>query len=899
MSSSGLHLNRIRYAASALILILCLQASWAAAEDVVSMITVTGLSRIAEKEFLYMFGIKEGATIDNELIARGIKTAFLKGCFNDIRVFYTDPGVLNMEVIERPFVESVEVDATGELSSKKIRAIFSLKEDADFQEARTEMAVTELKKTLAKKGFPNAAIKSDVVKGKKNAGVIIHLTVDEGEPSIIKHLVINTPDAQVKDLLNIKEGVLYDKDEIDEQIEKAKNLMIKKLLYFNPVVSEGVYDETTGTLTINIDTGKKLVLTFKGIDKISEDTLKKEMPFVEYGSVNEDTIDEASASIETLYHKNGFINVKVEYEKQDGPNEINLVFSITEGDAYNIADIVFKGASLNSEQLSGAILSKKDSPYNPDTDEDDEESLTDYIQNEGYPAAVVKSYKPEINEVNRSVTLNIEIDEGSRLIIKEVKVVGNREIAADKILSAADIKIGRPYVESEIFNARQTALTYITQLGYVEADIKVEKQGDTPEITVVLNISEGMRYYFGDTIVRGNTRTKWEVFRRVLKHTRGEPLNMSVVYDEMRELYKTSLFTSVNISTVNTAEGVKDIVFEVKEADAGSVDYGIGYGDYEGIRGFFEVKYINLQGMDRQIAFKARLSQENRRVSLTYDEPWFFGSVLPFNATLLYERKEERNIDSGSVLYRTEKYSSSVGIAKNFTEKLKGTLSYEFSLTNTWDVQPDAVLTNEDTGTLAIISIVPSLIYDGRDNPFNPTSGILAGTTFKVASKMLLSQANFAKLSGYVNFYQGISKGLILALSMRGGVGQGWANTLEMPLIERFFLGGSTTVRGYSQDNLGPKGTSGDPTGGNAYLMGNAEMRISVIDNFGLVTFIDSGDVWSRISDYSLNDLKYTTGLGVRYMTAAGPIRLDYGYKLNRGPNEGAGRFYFSIGQAF
>ncbi|KWT95159.1 outer membrane protein assembly factor BamA [Candidatus Magnetominusculus xianensis] len=907
MSSSDSRLNKIPFALCVLVLMICLRAEAAQLATqafeaaTVSKITVTGLSHIAEQEFLYMFGIKVGDTIGRELIASGIKTAFLKGCFNDIRVSYKDGGVLSIEVIERPVIESVVVDASGPISSRKLRGLFTLKEDAEFHEALVEPAAAELKKTLAKKGLPHAKIKSDIIKGKKPAGVIIRLTIDEGQPSTIKSLVINTPvnNSELENILNIREGDLYDKDYIDEEIEKAKTLMIKKLLYFNPVVSEGVFDEATGTLTINIDPGKKLVLLFKGNDKISAAALKKEMPFVEYGSVSEDTIDEAIDAIEALYHKSGIINVKVGYERQDKQNEIELVFSITEGEAYTIADIVFTGATLNFEKLYEAMLSKKDSPYNPDIDEDDEDALVSCLHNEGYTAAAVKSYKAEINEGRKSVTLHVEIDEGSRLVIKDVKVVGTHETDSEQVLAAADIKIGRPYVETEIFNARQTALTYLTHQGYVEADVKIERQGDSPEITVILHITEGKKYSFGDTIVRGNTRTNWEVFRRVLKHTKGEPLNMAVVYGEMRELYKTSLFTSIDISAVDAGEGVKDIVFDVKEADAGTIDYGLGYGDYEGPRGFFEIKYINLQGMNRQIAFKARLSQIARKLSLTYDEPWFLGNHLPFNATLLYERKEERNLDSNTVLYRTEKYTSSVGIGKNITEKLKAALSYEFSLTNTWDVQPDVVLTNEDTGTLAISSIVPSLIYDARDNPFNPTSGILAGATVKVASKALMSQTNFAKLSGYVNFYQGLSKGLILALSLRSGIGKGWSNTEDMPIIERFFLGGSTTVRGYSQDNLGPKGSSGDPTGGNAYLMGNAEMRISVIDNFGLVTFIDLGDVWSKISDYSLSSLKYTTGLGLRYMTAAGPIRLDYGYKLNRGNNEGTGRFYFSIGQAF
>lgn len=905
MSSSDLRLSKISFAICVLVFIVCLpvlRVAYAADPQQplqISSIRVTGLSSISQKEFLYMFGVKEGGALDAQAIARGIKTAFLKGCFDDIRVSYAEGGVLNIEVVQRPVVESVVVDALGPLSRRKIKAMFSLKEDAMFHEALVAPAVSQLKQTLKKKGFPQANIKSNIIKGKKLSGVIIQLGVDEGAPLMIRHLVINTPASELSSIMNIREGDIYDKDEVDAEIEKAKERMIEKLLYFNPVVSEGVYDNATDTLTINIDPGKRLVLNFKGNSAISANVLKKEMPFVEYGSVNEDTIDEAIASIEAVYHKQGLINVKVDYERQDKANEINLDFSITEGDIYTIAEIVFNGTSVNPEKLFEVMLAKKDLPYNPDTDEDDEEAIEGRLHNEGYPAAVVKGFKPEVNHAKKTVTLNIEIDEGGRLIIKDVRVEGNHEVDADKILKAADITPGRPYVETEIFNGRQTALTYLTRQGYADADIKIERHGDPPEITLVLQVTEGKKYSFGDTIVRGNTRTKWDVFRRVIKHEKGQPLNMGVVYAEMRELYKTSLFTSINISAVAVGDGVKDIIFDVKEADAGVVDYGIGYGDYEGLRGFFEVKYINLQGMDRQIAFKTRLSEVNRKISLTYDEPWFLDRNLPFNASLLYERRQQRDLDSSTVLYKTEKSTAAVGIGKNLTEKLKGALSYEFSLTNTWDVQPDTVLTHEDTGTLAISSIVPSLIYDTRDSPFNPTSGILAGSTLKVASKALLSQTNFAKLSGYLNYYHGLSKGLILALSLRTGVGQGWSNTEDMPLIERFFLGGSTTVRGYAQDTLGPKGQSGDPTGGNAYLMGNAEMRISVIDNFGLVTFVDLGDVWSRISDYSLSSLKYTTGLGLRYMTAAGPIRLDYGYKINRGQNEGTGRFYFSIGQAF
>jgi len=117
--------------------------------------------------------------------------------------------------------------------------------------------------------------------------------------------------------------------------------------------------------------------------------------------------------------------------------------------------------------------------------------------------------------------------------------------------------------------------------------------------------------------------------------------------------------------------------------------------------------------------------------------------------------------------------------------------------------------------------------------------------------------------------------------------------------VERFFLGGRTTVRGYEQDTLGPKGSDGNPTGGNVFLMENLEARLSLSKSLGLVAFLDGGNVWMKISDINPEDIKFTTGLGLRYNTPVGPLRVDYGYKLQREKGESAGEVHFSIGHAF
>jgi outer membrane protein insertion porin family len=139
----------------------------------------------------------------------------------------------------------------------------------------------------------------------------------------------------------------------------------------------------------------------------------------------------------------------------------------------------------------------------------------------------------------------------------------------------------------------------------------------------------------------------------------------------------------------------------------------------------------------------------------------------------------------------------------------------------------------------------------------------------------------------------------VLAVSLRGGVAQGLDKTRELPLVERFFLGGRTTVRGYEQDTLGPKGVNGTPTGGNAFVMGNLELRTDVGKGFGIVTFLDGGNVFKKANNLDITNLKYTAGVGLRYNTPVGPFRIDYGHKLNRERGESRGEIHFSLGHAF
>ncbi|MBF0465594.1 MAG: outer membrane protein assembly factor BamA [Nitrospirae bacterium] len=867
----------------------------------VTKVVLSGLNSLDETEFLHILNIHEGDTADENKIREGIKALFKKGLFDDLKI-YGNPstGVLTVAVEERPIINDVEIAVSGNLSKKVIKEAFILKEGMQYNEDTLRAAVKKLTDNIIEKGFPGAFVEAIPPAYDKTHGKVkILLNVKTGEPLKIKKIIINDGQSQFTDLLNINEGDIYDKQAVESKLNELKKKLAKQG-YYNPDVKLFSFNPADGTLVIEIKTGKKLLVTFKGNEFFSTKKLNKEMPFLEYGGVGPDIAEEAKQSIVTLYHQKGYIDVSVSYELLQKSEEVEIAYTISEGKKHKVDNIIFTGITQDVKKLKSVLYTKEGEAFNPDVTEDDKTALLDYYRGIGFFSVKVTEIFPITDTDKGAVTLQIHIEEGQRLIIGQIKVTGEESLKEADLLALIKIPEKTPYSEQDVFDARQALLSYLKQHGYANGDVKVSYETDSSaQTTLIFHITEGNKYYFGNTLVRGNVKVKWELFQRIIKHVSGEPFDVSKVNREMSDLYRTGLFTSVDVEYADHEDGLRDVVFHVVEGKAGVVEYGLGYGEYDGLRGFVNVKYINLDGMNRQLSLNTKVSMIERKVSLNYYEPWFMKAVLPFSATISYEGRNEKNFDTMEINYRVQKYTAAIGVEKELSESLKGKLFYEFNWVKTWDVQPDVILSHEDSGTLAISSIVPSVVFDNRDNPLEPTAGFTGGINLKLASKVLLSETDFIKLSGYVNYYLGLTKGLVLATSLRSGIGQGWSDTVNLPIIERYFLGGGTTVRGFGQDNMGPKGANGDPTGGNAFLMSNLEFRIRITDSLGLVLFSDTGNVWPQLNQYSLDDINYTAGGGLRYNTPVGPLRLDYGYKLNRKENESPGRFYFSIGQAF
>lgn len=861
----------------------------------IEKIEVSGLYSISEEELLYLLDIRKGERLDKSKIRTGLKRAFLKGIFDDIVVESPDNtyAKLKITVKEKDIVDSIKIIGNDHFSSKFIKKQFGIDEGERLSSTRIRNAVESLKGEMRKKGFSGADVAYNVSHKKGNkADIEIHLI--EGKPEVIKKISIMEPEGIVKTYMRLTEGDIFDRSEIEKTAKKAKD-DFKKHGYIGTALK---YSYVNGILDITFDKGKKLDISFDGNTAVPSKVLMKEMPFFEVDGFNDDLLEETTARIITLYHRYGYPFAQVAPVITASGDEIKAVFFIFEGSRYSVHSIVFEDISdMPQERLKEILTLKTGGYYNPDVLGSDVETITEFYNALGY--LYVEVQEPDIRMTDNRVEIKFSIKEGPQVTLSNISIKNNVSITEDEIFKIISLQYGKPYNEVDISDARRRLLDAYNKRGFLDAAVNVEREISGTSVRIIFNIHEGDVTLFGKAVVVGNEQTKRHIITRELLHKEDQPLNYSLALQERHRLYRLGLFTDVDVKLSDKQDDKRDILYKLKEADAGAVEFGFGYGEYERFRGFFDISYKNLFGMHKQASFRTELSTLEQRYMLSYYEPWFMERDLAFKALLLHETRKEKSIDKDETRYKLTRDTASAGIEKKLSETLKAELYYDFSVVKTTDVKPDIVLSKEDIGTLIISGLRPGLIYDTRDNPFDPRSGLLAGLSFKAASAALFSETDFTKMLLYVNKYQSLSKTIVFAVSLRGGAAKGFGGTRDLPIVERFFLGGRTTVRGYEQDTLGPKGTDGTPTGGNAFAMGNLEIRTDVGKGVGLVAFLDGGNVWKKIENADITDIKYTTGLGLRYNTPVGPFRLDYGLKLDREKGESKSEIHFSIGHAF
>jgi len=863
----------------------------------VKSVKVEGLYSVGEDELLYLLDIERGKELDRDALRRGIKRAFEKGIFENISVETIDgeDGALLVRVEEKDFVKGVRVEGAPS-GSKFVKEQLGLTQGDEFRYDLLDSYRNTVLEAMKQKGYPDAKVTVTAEKTHTPHRIRLLVKVEKGKPTMIKEIkIIGRPDEEVLDRMKVSAGEVYDQFRLKQDIERLTKYY-RKRNYLNPVV--GPFTFSGGVVHFNVEPGQRLVIRFKGNDHISRKKLLREMPFYDAGQVRDDLIDEAVARMITIYHTKGYPNAQVATVMNTEGETIMMSFFVYEGVRVKVKKVSFKGVSLDEMTLQKVLPLREKAIYNPDLLESNSQVLSDFYSSLGY--IDVQIAKPAVVINGPDAFIDLTVNEGVQFVLAGTILEGAESLSEEEVMSKVGLKLGLPYNEVDISDARRAIVSKYREHGFLDVEVNVDRHFEEGgKAYVTFKVTEGKKLRFGKTLVRGNQKTRLRVISRELQYRDGDELNKTEMLNARQRIYKTGLFTDVNMDVISRHGDQGDVVIDLKEGKAGTFEFGLGYGEYDRFRGFFDVGYKNLFGMNRSGSFRTEVSSLMRRYIFRYNDPWFLERRIPLRVYFINEDRKEINIDTGEVKYRVGRYTAGVGVEKQLNDRVTLDLLYEYSFTKTTDVIPDIILSREDTGTLGISSVTPSLTYDSRDNPFDPTKGLYTGVSVKIASLALLSETDFFKLVAFGSTFKELSRRIVLAASVRGGLAQGTRDTTDLPLIERFFLGGRSTVRGFEQDGLGPKGPLGNPIGGNVFFLGNLEFRFRITKSWRFVTFFDTGAVWLDDTDVNFADLRYTAGGGIQYNTPVGPIRLDYGRKLDRKAGESPGEFHFSIGYAF
>jgi outer membrane protein insertion porin family len=534
-----------------------------------------------------------------------------------------------------------------------------------------------------------------------------------------------------------------------------------------------------------------------------------------------------------------------------------------------------------------------------DTDID---NIRDRYLEAGYLASVESRVERSAEAESEEALVTIEISEGPRTTTGSVTFEGNEVFSSTELQDMLSLKPGSAFNERLLDEDRYRILSAYVNRGYLFARVDVDKVSHNGTVDVRYRITEDRPVLIGRIILRGNERTKDYAILRELLVKPGGYYDYGAILASQQRIYRLGYFRLARFEPLHPGEKeyTRDMLFTVEERPAGAMEVGVGYGDLDRLRGFVELSHRNLFGTAKYSSLRYEQSDILKRAIFNFREPWFLDRKLDAKFSLVWSDSERLNSDTREIYYKTRKTSASFGVEKSY-EKLKPSLTYQFENVVNYDVRAAAQLTPEDSGRVLVSSLSPALIWDLRDDVFNPRSGSLYGIILKEALRELFSEADFSKLTVQAGWFVPVDNA-VAALSARAGMAWPFRETAEVPLHERFYMGGSTTVRGFTQDSIGPSAVDPSgaliPQGGASMAVFNIELRLNPGEGLGFVLFADAGNVWPG-QEINLRGLRSSYGAGIRYGTPVGPLRLDYGQKIDRLPGESPGEIHFNIGNTF
>ncbi|MBU4370478.1 MAG: outer membrane protein assembly factor BamA [Proteobacteria bacterium] len=677
---------------------------------------------------------------------------------------------------------------------------------------------------------------------------------------------------------------------------------IYKMGYFDDVTAE-VAEVAEGKAITFVVEEKPMIteILIKGNKAVKRDDIEGAMSVRNRQTVNPEKLKADMEKIKTLYDGKGFYNAEIGYAiEKGGERDIHVVITIVENEKLFIRGISFEGnRAFTTKELKNMMTTNEWGIFHFFTDsgllkkdqlKQDVGKLNAFYLNNGFINAQIG--EPVITYDRDGIRIKIPVSEGKQFRVGKVAISGD-ELATPRAELLAKLQIRKKdFYDREAIMKDMDALTQAcNDEGYAGADVvpRTEAQEKNLTVDVTYEIKKGNLVYFNRINITGNSKTRDKVIRRQLSVVEGDLYNRTKLKKSYMALNQLRYFEEIDFqSEKGPDETLTDVNIRVKEKPTGIFSLGAGYSALDHGVVSAQVSQQNLFGRGQILSLKASLGSRSQLYDISFTEPWLFDMPLwsKFDIWNLYREYDSYNLDSKG-------FGSTFGYP--LWPYVTGYVGYRLSLDNVKDIKDAAsYYIKKQAGQTTSSGVTFSLTRDSTNDVMFPSTGSKNSASVEYTGGPLQGDVSYTRYGATSAWFFPLP--LDTVIGARGRMGAIRANEgKDVPIFERYYLGGINSLRGLRE--VGPKDpATGDVIGGLTMLNFNFDYIFPLIKNAGMkgVLFFDTGNTWN--TGYHLEDMRKTAGVGIRWYSPIGPLRLEWGYVLDRKEDEAASRWEFSIG---
>ena len=867
----------------------------------------------AKPEIADLVTLETGDALSYFSMSEVVKRLYNTGLFSDIQVEKegAEQADLTFVLTSQPYVNRIVFLGSVKMSSSKLKQqLLALKEGDAFFEGKLKKAVEELKTILIQRGKYNPAIEASYAPTDESSQVDVFFEIQGIKEYTVKNIDFEGDvifhEAKLRKEMNTKVGNPYMKSALQQDMDNLRDLYGSMGYQRVEINARENFNEKDGfvSLVLNLEAHEKIDILIQG----AEVPLSLIRPIWETNIFMEWGIDQGEAKIVKYLHKKGYLFCNVRGSVVREGNTIKIIYRVFPGDKYRINDIIFnKIEYFSSDELKSELALGENTPLLSSITGDRLFELPSEIESlyetQGFPdtriALNFRKYKKKVDAV-------FFIEEGAQNITEKISFRGAGSVSTERLFETIETFEGGPFYHPRVQKDTENLENLYLNMGYRGTEIKsyTEKTGEN-SFNIGFEIKEGERVRIRDIIIAGNKITRKNTILREVLFKPGDYARYDEIRNTKRRISNLGIFTKVAIEEISLDPAWENLLISVREGQRHYVSLGVGletkneprsFQAWDSIirpRGTAELIRGNIFGTGAQLSVVGQISLREKRAAVSWEQPYFFGIPIDtyLNAWLERESRTSYSFDRRGI-----SLSALKPIARDENKIFMVTL--RFAQTSLFELKISESEVDRQHFPFSATSISGSIIWDKRNDSFNPERGYFASTVLEWAYPLFHAESDYLKLfTKYQQFFPLMSK-VTFSLTSRVGLGMG-----RMPIHERFFAGGSNSFRGTSFDELGPKDpVSIEPVGGKAIILVNFELTFPITpklgDLYGAV-FYDKGNVFYKRSQVDFKKLQDAVGVGLRYKTPLGPVRLELGWNFDAQEGEKQPLVIIAIGHVF